>query len=137
MAGLGVGSWLAGALVRRYGERISFSALRLYAVLEFMIGVSALAVPAELIWGHRLLEALADRAAISSAAYYVLSGLWLSLTMVPWCACMGATIPVAMFAIRNSQQRSDGRADGKNAHGSGRGTRAQRTKRSAICSRPA
>src|ERR1700723_27446 len=110
MAGLGVGSWLAGALVRRYGERISFSALRLYAVLEFMIGVSALAVPAELIWGHRLLEALADRAAISSAAYYVLSGLWLSLTMVPWCACMGATIPVAMFAIRNSQQRSDGRS---------------------------
>lgn len=110
MAGLGVGSWLAGALVQRYGERIRFSALRLYAVLEFMIGVSALVVPAELIWGHRLLEALADRAAVSSAAYYVLSGLWLSLTMVPWCACMGATIPVAMFAIRKSQQKSDGRS---------------------------
>jgi spermidine synthase len=110
MAGLGVGSWLAGALVERYGERIRFSALRLYAVLEFMIGVSALVVPAELISGHRLLEALADRAAVSSAAYYVLSGLWLSLTMVPWCACMGATIPVAMFAIRKSQQKSDGRS---------------------------
>jgi spermidine synthase len=110
MAGLGVGSWLAGALVERYGERIRFSALRLYAVLEFMIGVSALVVPAELISGHRLLEALADRAAVSSAAYYVLSGFWLSLTMVPWCACMGATIPVAMFAIRKSQQKSDGRS---------------------------
>jgi spermidine synthase len=110
MAGLGVGSWLAGGLVQRYGDRIRFSALRLYAVLEFMIGVSALVVPAELIWGHRLLEALADRAAVSSAAYYVLSGLWLSLTMVPWCACMGATIPVAMFAIRKSQQKSDGRS---------------------------
>jgi spermidine synthase len=110
MAGLGVGSWLAGALVERYGERIRFSALRLYAVLEFMIGVSALVVPAELISGHRLLEVLADRAAVSSAAYYVLSGLWLSLTMVPWCACMGATIPVAMFAIRKSQQKSDGRS---------------------------
>ncbi|HEY4842570.1 MAG TPA: fused MFS/spermidine synthase [Terriglobales bacterium] len=110
MAGLGVGSWLAGALVQRYGEGIRFSALRLYAVLEFMIGVSALVVPAELIWGHRLLEALADRAAVSSAAYYVLSGLWLLLTMVPWCACMGATIPVAMFAIRKSQQKSDGRS---------------------------
>jgi spermidine synthase len=40
----------------------------------------------------------------------LLSGLWLSLTMVPWCACMGATIPVAMFAIRKSQQKSDGRS---------------------------
>src|SRR5580658_1786405 len=110
MAGLGVGSWLAGALVQRYRERIRFSALRLYAVLEFMIGVSALVVPAELISGHRLLEALADRAAVSSAAYYLLSGLWRSLTMVPWCACMGATIPVAMFAIRKSQQKSDGRS---------------------------
>jgi predicted membrane-bound spermidine synthase len=110
MAGLGLGSWLAGALVRCYGDRISFSPLRLYAVLEFMIGLSALAVPAELIWGHGLLEALADRAAVSSAAYYLLSGVWLSLTMVPWCACMGATIPVAMFAIRTSQQKGDGRS---------------------------
>lgn len=110
MAGLGVGSWLAGALVRRNEDRMSFSPLRVYAVLEFMIGVSALLVPAELILGHHLLEALADRAAVSSAAYYVLSGLWLSLTMVPWCACMGATIPVAMSAIRRSQQQGDGRS---------------------------
>jgi spermidine synthase len=110
MAGLGAGSWLAGSLVRRYADRISFSPLRLYAILEFMIGISALVVPAELIWGHRLLEALADRAAVSSAIYYVLSGLWLSLTMVPWCACMGATIPVAMFAIRKSKQQGDGRS---------------------------
>ncbi|MGB7150808.1 MAG: hypothetical protein WBD45_16735, partial [Terriglobales bacterium] len=110
MAGLGAGSWLAGSLVRRYENRIRFAPLRLYGLLEFMIGLSALVVPAELIWGHRLLETLADRAAVSSAAYYLLSGLWLSLTMVPWCACMGATIPVAMFAIRKSQQESDGRS---------------------------
>ena len=29
MAGLGAGSWAAGILVRRYGERVSFPPLRL------------------------------------------------------------------------------------------------------------
>src|SRR6202795_1667183 len=110
MAGLGAGSWFAGALMRRYGGRINFPPLRLYALLELLIGLSALVVPAELVWGHRLLEGLADRAAVSSAAYYLLSGAWLAATMVPWSACMGATIPVAMFAIRKRQQEGDGRS---------------------------
>ena len=110
MAGLGAGSWFAGALMRRYGDRLNFPALRLYALLELLIGLSALVVPAELVWGHRLLEGLADRAAVSSAAYYLLSGVWLAATMVPWSACMGATIPVAMFAIRKRQQDGDGRS---------------------------
>jgi spermidine synthase len=110
MAGLGAGSWFAGALVRRYGDRITFPPLRLYALLEFLIGLSALVVPAELVWGHRLLEGLAGRAAVSSAAYYLISGVWLAATMVPWCACMGATIPVAMFAIRKRQQEGDRRS---------------------------
>jgi spermidine synthase len=110
MAGLGAGSWVAGALVRRYGDRISFPPLRLYALLELMIGLSALVVPAELVWGHRVLEGFADRAAVSSAAYYLISGVWLAATMVPWCACMGATIPVAMFAIRKRQPEGDHRS---------------------------
>jgi spermidine synthase/predicted MFS family arabinose efflux permease len=96
--------------MRRYGGRINFPPLRLYALLELLIGLSALVVPAELVWGHRLLEGLADRAAVSSAAYYLLSGVWLAATMVPWSACMGATIPVAMFAIRKRQQEGDGRS---------------------------
>jgi spermidine synthase len=104
MAGLGAGSWLAGALVRRYGDRITFPPLRLYGLCELMIGLSALVVPAELVWGHRLLESLADRAAVSSVAYYLIAGLWLTATMVPFCACMGATIPVAMFAIHKQQR---------------------------------
>lgn len=110
MVGLGAGSWFAGALLRRYQGRIRFPPLRLYALLEFLIGVSALVVPAELVWGHRLLEVLADRAAVSSATYYLISGFWLSATMIPFCACMGATIPVAMFAIRNCQQDGDYRS---------------------------
>ena len=101
MAGLGLGSWLAGTALRRSGKRLSLPPLRLYALLELMIGVSAFVVPMELAWGHRILEHLTSTAALSSATYYLVSGIWLAFTMIPWCACMGATIPVAMFAIRN------------------------------------
>jgi spermidine synthase len=100
MAGLGLGSWAAGALVRRYGERVKFSPLRLYGCIELLIGISALTVPLELTWGSRLLEQMAGRVSVSSGSYYLLSGAWVGLTLIPWCACMGATIPVAMFAIR-------------------------------------
>jgi spermidine synthase len=110
MAGLGAGSWLAGVLVRRYGDHINFPLLRVYGLLELMIGLSALVVPGELVWGHRLLESLADRATVSSAAYYMISGACLAATMVPFCACMGATIPAAMFAIRKQQRESDRRS---------------------------
>lgn len=110
MAGLGVGSWLAAALLRRYGDRFKFPALRLYGLLELTIGLSALVVPAELVWGHRVLESLAERAAVSSVAYYAIAGLWLAATMIPFCACMGGTIPVAMFAIRKRHPENDQRS---------------------------
>jgi spermidine synthase len=101
MAGLGVGSVVSGTWIRRHGEEIRFPPLRLYALTELLIGVSALVVPMELAWGHRILEAAAARATLSPALSYLISGVWMALTLVPWCACMGATIPVAMFAIRS------------------------------------
>jgi len=101
MGGLGAGSWIAGTLVRRFADRIRFHPLRLYACCELLIAVSALIVPLQLRWGNSLLGRMADRVAISSGAYYLASGSWLALTLVPWCACMGATIPLAMFAIRS------------------------------------
>src|ERR1700752_3710836 len=101
MAGLGIGSWGAGVLVRRYGDRVGFPPLRLYAVTELLIGVSALVVPLQLAWGSRLVENMVGRVPLSSGLYYLISGLWLGLVLVPWCACMGATIPLAMFSIRS------------------------------------
>lgn len=98
MAGLGLGSWASGWLIRKYGKRLRTPPLRLYALTEILIGISAILVPYELQWGRHLLE----RTTLSSSwAYYVASGIWVALTLVPWCACMGATIPVAMLAIRN------------------------------------
>ncbi len=100
MAGLGLGSWGSGRLIRKYENRVRVPALRLYALAELLIGVSALLVPYQLLWGRRVLE---WTGASSSWAYYLGSGIWIALTLVPWCACMGATIPVAMLAIRRRE----------------------------------
>jgi spermidine synthase len=99
MAGLGLGSWGSGYLIRRSERLIRFPPLCLYALAEFLIGLSAVLVPHELVWGRTLLVRLSLS---SSAAWYVASGVWIALTLIPWCACMGATIPLAMLAIRNA-----------------------------------
>jgi len=101
MAGLGLGSWAGGALVKRYGRSFAAHPLRLYSLTELLIGFSAVSVPAELLYGHQLLANMTESGAVSSTAYYAASGAWLAFTLVPWCACMGATIPLVMGAIRN------------------------------------
>jgi spermidine synthase len=104
MAGIGLGSWGAGRLIRIYAgdHEASFQipALRLYALAELVTGISALLVPYQLLWGRQVLE----RVAISSSGFYYLgSGICLALTLIPWCACMGGTIPLAMQAIRQRE----------------------------------
>ena len=101
MAGLGLGSWGSGYLLRRYGQRAGSLGLRLYALAEFLIGISALLVPLQLQWGRALLE---TTGLPSSGAYYLASAIWIALTLVPWCACMGATFPLAMESIKNTFQ---------------------------------
>jgi spermidine synthase len=98
MAGLGLGSWLAGRFVRDYDELTRPSALRLYALTELLIGLSAIIVPYQLAAGRTLLTQMS---LASSFSYYLASGFCVGLTLLPWCACMGATIPIAMLAIRN------------------------------------
>ncbi|MGH7284216.1 MAG: hypothetical protein ACRELY_22040, partial [Polyangiaceae bacterium] len=93
MAGMGLGSWAAGAITRRYGKNLGFAPLRLYAITELLIGCSALVVPWELERGRSLAELLTGSAAVSSSAHYVASGFVVALIMVPWSTCMGATIP--------------------------------------------
>ena len=110
MAGLGAGSWIAGWATRRYGDRLKFPVLRLYGVIELLIGISALLVPLEFQLGSRLLESSTPGVSTSSGGYYFLSGGWLALTLIPWCACMGATIPVAMLAIRRGVGRDSQRS---------------------------
>lgn len=98
MVGLGLGSWGAGVISRKYGSRVQFPALRLYALVELLIGVSAIVVPIELALGRELL--LKSFPGMSLSTFYFPSAVWLTITLVPWCACMGATFPFMMAAIR-------------------------------------
>jgi len=105
MLGLGLGSWAAGRLVKRWRVRIAFPALLLYAFAELAIGCSALLVPLEFSWGRSLLEGL-EAHGLSAAGYYLTAGAWIALSLVPWCAAMGATFPFALFAIEQ-EHRAD------------------------------
>ncbi len=100
MAGLGVGSWAAGRVIRRFAQRRSTPPLHLYAVAEIVIGCSAVVAPLELLLGRWVLEHIGSSLSLSSAGYYVAAGIWIACTLIPWCACMGATIPLGMYAIR-------------------------------------
>jgi spermidine synthase len=96
MAGLGLGSWASGRWLGKTVGAKSFSALRTYALIELLISVSGIAVSYELLLGRRILE---HSGLSSSAGYYVLAGLWVTISLLPWCTLMGATVPVAMQAI--------------------------------------
>jgi predicted membrane-bound spermidine synthase len=107
MAGLGLGSWLGGKWMRRAagGAR---TPLRLYGLLELLIGVSAYAAPATIDWGYRLLRDSGGGLAWASANYYLASGAWVTLALLPWCTCMGATFPFAMAAIKRMSAGASG-----------------------------
>ena len=107
MAGLGLGSWTSGAWTRRRGDKIGFSPLLLYAAIELLIGVSGILVPYELRLGRGILERLGST---SSVEYYLVSAIWVAFTLIPWCTLMGATIPVAMLAIRGMFPRESSRS---------------------------
>jgi len=90
MAGLALGSWGAGRLVHRFETRDAPFFVRLYAATELAIGISGLIVAPLLKLGR------------GYATGYAASGAWIACVMLPFCACMGATFPLAMAGIRKS-----------------------------------
>jgi hypothetical protein len=108
MAGLALGSWLGGRLsARGVGSR---RGLVRYAAAEAAIGVLALAVPSGLRSGHALFAASGTTLAWDSAAYHLVSGVLVALTLLPCCTAMGATFPLAMAAIRTGHPDAGARA---------------------------
>jgi len=100
MAGLGLGSWGGGKLMKRFNGAPAATPLRLYGLLELIIGISGFAAPAMFDAGYRLLRDAGRGFDWGSPIYYVASGAWVALALLPWCTCMGATFPFAMMAIR-------------------------------------
>ena len=86
MAGLGLGCAGAGGLLRRFERESAAAPLRLYALTELLIGVAGLAVRPELVVGHNLLQRVAADTNLGSVGHYAGTGLWIALTLLPWCA---------------------------------------------------
>ena len=100
MAGLGLGSWGAGVLTRRVLATDGRRALRFYSIAELLVGISSLAVPLELKFGRLLLQHMGSFGAWQTSRYYIIVGIWVAITLVPWCTCMGSTFPLLMAVIR-------------------------------------
>ena len=103
MAGLGIGSLGAGFLTKRFSGRPSGFFIRLYALTELMIAISALIVPYLIGFSQSLLAGKFAWMHWGSFEFYGISALLITVFVLPWCVCMGATIPFAMAAVRLSQ----------------------------------
>ena len=110
MAGLGLGSWAAGRLTRRILDGDGPRALRFYSIAESLVGISALAVPLQLKLGRLLLQHMGSFGAWQTSRYYLLAGLWIAITLVPWCTCMGSTFPLLMAVIRQTARPTSERS---------------------------
>jgi spermidine synthase len=99
MGGIALGSWAAGRLSRR--DRLSAPAsLRLYGGLEALIGLGGIVVPGALALGRRAVGDFSSQASWGSLGHYGAAGLWIALVLMVFCTSMGATVPLAMHAIR-------------------------------------
>jgi len=102
MAGLGLGSWGAGILTRRFLKSNGTNALRLYCLAELLIGCSAVLVPMELKLGRQLMLHMGSLGAWQSSRYYFVAAIWMGITLMPWCTCLGSTFPLLMAVIRQN-----------------------------------
>ena len=102
MAGLGLGSWAGGKFIRRFDGSAARVPLRFYGALELIIGFSGLAAPPLLEAGYVLLRDAGHGLSWASSLFYLVSGAWITIALLPWCTAMGATFPFAMAALRQA-----------------------------------
>jgi spermidine synthase len=110
MAGLGLGSWCAGVLTHRVLDSDGPRTLRFYSIAELLVGISSLAVPLQLKLGRLLLQGMGGFGAWQTSHYYALAGIWVAITLVPWCTCMGSTFPLLMAVIRQTDRATSERS---------------------------
>jgi spermidine synthase len=105
MLGLTLGSWLGGRFAGNLSRNTMFSAATFYAAAEFIIGLSAFAVPKLFSLGEHVLLTSGGG---DSFRYLFLSAVVLAISVLPWCVFMGATFPLMMAYIR---ERNAGATD--------------------------
>lgn len=95
MAGMALGSWGGGRLANRFSAQ-TVTPLRLYAAAEAFIALSGVTVAPALDFAHK-----SSLRFSGAGGGYLVTSVLLAAILVPFCACMGATFPLAIAAARN------------------------------------
>jgi spermidine synthase len=103
MTGLALGSWAGGNLGSFLVRRQAHNSLFAYGFSEILIGCGAFAAPLCFQWGNRALLTLG---ATDSASYLFFSAAAILVSLLPWCFCMGLTLPLAMASLRQNPEFS-------------------------------
>lgn len=99
MAGLSIGSVLAGKLAVKLSKGAHLPAIQLYGVTELLIGLGAVSVP--FLYG--LSEKILLQAGTSdSFSYLALSAVCIGVSLLPWCILMGCTYPLMLTFTKQS-----------------------------------
>lgn len=96
MLGLAIGSWSSSKIIK-WSKKIKIDEIKIYATAELLIGLSALIVPRILIIGNNILLNFNE---INSFTYFLYSGLFITIIILPWTILMGMTIPVIMGFLK-------------------------------------
>lgn len=99
MAGMALGSWLAGRYISRARSLANNNTLLLYAAAEACIGLSGFVVAPLLGLSHKAVIST-GWAGLGTNINYLVSAAFISAVLLPFCACMGATFPLAVSAAR-------------------------------------
>lgn len=102
MAGLCIGSVLAGKLAVAASKKTHVSAIQLYGVTELLIGVGGVAVPFLYSFSEQL---LLHAGSSDSFSYLALSAVCVAISILPWCILMGCTYPLMLTFVK--QRESD------------------------------
>jgi spermidine synthase len=97
MLGLGIGTWIGSSCGNKLSRWNGTSILALYGVIEIIIGIGSNLVPELFATGYNLLLSLEE---INSSNYFLLSSLAILCSLIPWCICMGMTLPLVLTIIK-------------------------------------
>jgi len=99
MLGLGLGSWLGGRWAEWWSSRLKISPAYFYGGAELVIAVGAFVVPQLFQLGEDYLLRAGEA---SSAGYLFVSAIFIVVAILPWCTMMGATFPLMMAFVRQT-----------------------------------
>jgi len=98
MVGLALGSWAGGKWIGSIRRKSGASAIQIYAVTEFLIGLGAFLVPISFSAGEKILLSLGG---MNSFPYLLVSAFFMAVSILPWCILMGLTFPFMLSFIQD------------------------------------